>query len=83
MSDKFEGKARQMGGRVQEAVGETIGDSKTQAEGLYNQAAGRVQQAVGQAHDAADQFTGMVRAQPLVAAAVALGVGYLVGRLRS
>lgn len=83
MSDKFEGAAREMGGRVQEQVGGAIGDAKTQAEGLYNQAAGRMQQAVGQAQEAADQFTGMVRAQPLIAAAVALGVGYLFGRLRS
>ena len=40
MSD-VPGTAREMGGRVQEKVGELTGDAKTQAEGLYNQAAGQ------------------------------------------
>lgn len=82
MSDEIKGAAREMGGRFQQTVGDTVGDSKMQADGLYNQAAGRVQQAMGQAQDAAEQFTGMVRAQPLISAAVALGVGYLLGRMR-
>ena len=83
MSDRFEGTTREMGGRVQEKVGEFVGDSKTQAEGLYNQAAGRVQQMAGQAQDATDQISGMIRAQPLIAAGIALGIGYLLGRLRT
>ena len=33
MSDRFEGAARDMGGRVQQKVGEIAGDAKTQAEG--------------------------------------------------
>jgi uncharacterized protein YjbJ (UPF0337 family) len=45
MSD-VPGTAREMGGRVQEMVGELTGDAKTQAEGLYNQAAGQTQQKV-------------------------------------
>jgi uncharacterized protein YjbJ (UPF0337 family) len=74
MSDRFEGSAREMGGRVQETVGETLGDTKTQARGLYNQAAGQAQQSVGQVGD-------LIRDQPITAALVALGIGYILGRL--
>jgi uncharacterized protein YjbJ (UPF0337 family) len=44
MNDGFEGAAREMGGQVQEKVGDVLGDAKTQASGLYNQAAGQAQQ---------------------------------------
>ncbi|HQT75500.1 MAG: CsbD family protein [Rhodospirillales bacterium 20-64-7] len=74
MDDRVEGTARDFGGRVQEAVGNMTGDTKTQAQGLYNQASGQAQQAAG-------QFTDMVKSQPLTAALVALAVGYVLGRL--
>ncbi len=74
MSDSMQGTARDMGGRVQEKAGKLMGDSKTQAEGLYNQAAGQAQQTMG-------QVTDMVKDQPLTAAIVALGIGYIIGRL--
>jgi uncharacterized protein YjbJ (UPF0337 family) len=76
MNDHVEGTAREFGGRVQEAVGNVTGDAKTQAQGLYNQAAGQAQQA-------AAQFSDVVKAQPLVASLVALGLGYVLGRLTS
>jgi uncharacterized protein YjbJ (UPF0337 family) len=81
MNDRFEGTAREMGGRVQQTVGEAVGDAKTQAEGLYNQAAGKAQQVWGQAQEASDQASSAIRAQPLLATAIALGIGYLLGRL--
>ncbi len=81
MSDSFQGTAREMGGRVQQKVGETVGDAKTQADGLYNQASGKAQQVWGQAQDASGQLSDTIRAQPLIAAAVAVGIGYLIGRL--
>ncbi|MBV9252088.1 MAG: CsbD family protein [Acetobacteraceae bacterium] len=74
MSDRMEGAAREFGGRVQEAAGDVLGDSKTKAEGLYNQASGQTQQALG-------QLTDIIREQPLASAAIALGIGYLLGRL--
>ena len=74
MNDRVEGTAREFGGRAQEAVGNLTGDSKTQAQGLYNQASGQAQQA-------AAQFTDVVKSQPLVATLVALGIGYVLGRL--
>lgn len=81
MSDKVEGLAREMGGRAQKTLGDTVGDAKTQAQGVYNQASGRAQQAWGQAQDAGDQLSDAIRGQPLIAAVVALGIGYLIGRL--
>lgn len=81
MSDTTQGTAREMGGRVQRKVGEVVGDTKMQADGLYNQAAGAAQQMWGQAQEATDQVGGAIRAQPLIAAAIAVGIGYILGRL--
>jgi uncharacterized protein YjbJ (UPF0337 family) len=74
MSDRIGGAAREMGGRVQETVGDAIGDAKTAAAGLYNQAAGQAQQQAAQLGD-------VIKDQPLVAVLIALGIGYLLGRL--
>jgi uncharacterized protein YjbJ (UPF0337 family) len=76
MNDRVEGAARDFGGRVQETVGNMTGDAKTQAEGMYNQAAGQAQQAAAQVSD-------LVKAQPMVAMLLAIGVGYVLGRLTS
>jgi uncharacterized protein YjbJ (UPF0337 family) len=74
MSDRVEGAARDMGGRVQQKVGEMAGDAKTQASGLYNQAAGQAQQQAARLSD-------VIKDQPLASALLAVGVGYLLGRL--
>jgi uncharacterized protein YjbJ (UPF0337 family) len=74
MSEKLEGMARDMGGRIQETVGEAIGDTRTQARGMYNQAAGQAQEQVA-------RLSEVIRDQPLTAALVALGLGYILGRL--
>jgi uncharacterized protein YjbJ (UPF0337 family) len=76
MSDQMQGSVRDFGGRVQETVGSMAGDAKTQAQGLYNQAAGQAQQSMGQLSD-------VIKAQPLVATLVAVGIGYVLGRLTS
>jgi uncharacterized protein YjbJ (UPF0337 family) len=81
MSDKLEGDLRETAGRVQQKFGEAVGDARTQSDGLYNQAAGRAQRVWGQAQGASDQVSDTIRAQPLIAAAVALGIGYILGRL--
>jgi uncharacterized protein YjbJ (UPF0337 family) len=74
MSEKVEGMARELGGRVQEAVGEATGDSRMRARGIYNQAAGQAQEQVA-------RLSEVVRDQPLTAVLVALGLGYILGRL--
>ena len=75
MSD-VQGAAREMGGRVQQKVGEFVGDAKTQAEGLYNQAAGQAQQQAARLSD-------VIKDQPMASALVAIGIGYVLGRLTS
>ncbi len=72
MSD-FQGTAREMGGRVQEKVGEYTGSARTQAQGLYNQAAGQAEQQISRLSD-------VIRDQPITSALVAIGIGYLLGR---
>jgi uncharacterized protein YjbJ (UPF0337 family) len=74
MSDRVQGNIRNMGGRAQEAVGDLTGDSRTQARGVYNQAAGQAQDAVGQVGD-------MIRDQPITAAVVCIGIGYILGKI--
>ena len=73
MSD-FQGTAREMGGRVQEKVGEYAGNARAQAQGLYNQAAGQAEQQISHLSD-------IIREQPITSALVAIGIGYLLGKL--
>jgi uncharacterized protein YjbJ (UPF0337 family) len=70
---EFRGTVRDMGGRVQQKVGEYAGDTKTQAEGLYNQASGQAEQQISRLSD-------VIRDQPITSALVAIGIGYLLGR---
>jgi uncharacterized protein YjbJ (UPF0337 family) len=83
---------RNLGGKVQEGVGRMTGDAATQAEGLMNQAAGTARDMYGQAKDATadvvqaskdagDTLRRVIEERPLVAVAVALGVGWLLGRM--
>ncbi|HET6183819.1 MAG TPA: CsbD family protein [Acetobacteraceae bacterium] len=74
MSDKVQGMAREMAGRAQQMVGETLGDAQTQAKGMYNQAAGQAQEQLG-------RLAETVRDQPITATLIALGLGYILGRL--
>jgi uncharacterized protein YjbJ (UPF0337 family) len=71
---EFQGTAREMGGRVQEKVGEYAGNARTQAQGLYNQAAGQAEQQISRLSD-------VIREQPITSALVAIGIGYLLGKL--
>jgi len=45
--DQVKGKAKEVGGKVQQKVGEAVGSRQQQAEGLSNQAAGKTQKKVG------------------------------------
>ena len=76
MSESVEGAAREMGGRMQQTIGDAIGDTKTAAAGLYNQAAGQAQQQAAKLGD-------VIKEQPIAAVVIALGIGYLLGRLTS
>ncbi|GAC1480351.1 MAG: CsbD family protein [Acetobacteraceae bacterium] len=63
--NRFEGAARKVGGKVEGAVGDITGDTKTQAEGLVDNAAGTAQNAYCQAKDAVRNATGDYGSQVL------------------
>jgi uncharacterized protein YjbJ (UPF0337 family) len=94
--DRVTGTARNLGGKVQEGVGRVTGDANTQIEGLMNQAAGAAQDLYGQAKDTAadaaqavrksaveaeDYVRQTIEQRPYTAALIALGVGWLIGRM--
>ena len=94
--NRIAGTARNMGGKVEEGVGRAIGDTKTQIRGIADQAAGTAQDLYGQARDtAADAavaardsaaslekwLRSTIETQPYTAALVALGIGWLLGRM--
>lgn len=83
--DQVAGGARELGGKVKDAVGGFVGDTKTQAQGKYDQAAGKVQRNYGAAVDAAsdgiETLSEQVRQQPVIALLVAAAIGWIVGRI--
>jgi uncharacterized protein YjbJ (UPF0337 family) len=87
--NRLEGTARNLGGKIQEGVGRATGDTKAKTEGLLNQAAGTAQDVYGQTADVARQtattldawLRNSIETQPYTTAVVALGIGWLLGRL--
>ena len=88
--NRVEGATRRYGGKVQEGVGSVTGDAGTRVEGAMNEAAGTAQQLYGQTADMARQtattldswLRNAIETQPYTAAAVALVIGWLLGRMR-
>jgi uncharacterized protein YjbJ (UPF0337 family) len=93
--DRLSGAAKNLAGKVEEGVGRTIGDTKTQAHGQTKQAEGRVQDLYGQAKQAAEDTIDAVRKmsgseedplrhfiekRPYTTTAIALALGWLIGR---
>jgi uncharacterized protein YjbJ (UPF0337 family) len=75
---RVEGAARNLGGKIQDAVGAVTGDAATQARGQMNRAAGAAQNAYGQTVDEMRDFT---TEQPITALLSALGFGVIIGLL--
>lgn len=46
-SDRTEGSAKNLKGKIKEGVGKLTGDSKTQAEGKMDQTEGKIQNTIG------------------------------------
>src|SRR5262245_1272761 len=87
--DRVAGTARNLGGKIQEDVGRFAGDTQAQLKGMANQAAGTAQDLYGQAADTARDTTATldkwlrntIETQPYTTAIVALGIGWLLGRM--
>jgi uncharacterized protein YjbJ (UPF0337 family) len=50
--DQIKGKAKDIGGKIQEEVGKAVGSTEQQAKGLSKQVEGKVQEKVGDVKDA-------------------------------
>ena len=50
--DQIKGKAKDIGGKIQQEVGKVVGSSEQQAKGLNKQAEGKLQKGVGDAKEA-------------------------------
>jgi len=87
--NRAEGTIRNLGGKAQEGLGRVTGDAETQVKGQANQALGAAQDLYGQAADTArdtaasfgEWFRQTVETQPYTTALVALGLGWLFGRM--
>ncbi len=94
--DRIEGTARNFGGRLEEEFGRATGDTKTQAEGTVQQMAGAAQDVYGQVRDTAADAAAVVKrqagsleevirenveARPYTAVAIALAIGWCLGRI--
>jgi uncharacterized protein YjbJ (UPF0337 family) len=93
--DRPSGSAKNIGGQMEESFGRVTGDERTQLEGRARQAEGALQDVYGQAKDTAVDAAGAIRERageasdflrtvieerPFTAAAIALGIGFLIGR---
>ena len=82
--DRITGTAKNVGGKVEEGIGRMTGNAQTQLKGQARQAAGAAEDLYGQAKDAAASFTDVVQRtieqQPYTAVAIAVAVGWLLGR---
>src|ERR1700692_1038362 len=95
--DRMEGAARNTAGKLEEGFGRATGDVKSQVEGTVKQAVGAAQDIYGQARETAGDAAPAVRRQagsfeqtirenvetrPYTAVAIALALGWFVGRPR-
>jgi uncharacterized protein YjbJ (UPF0337 family) len=78
------GAEKNLGGKIEEGFGRIAGDAQTQLKGQARQVAGAAEDFYGQAKDAASSVTDIVRRtieeQPYTAVAIALAIGWLLGR---
>jgi uncharacterized protein YjbJ (UPF0337 family) len=90
------GTAKNTGGKLEEGFGRVTGDTKTPAAGVAKQVSGVAQDTYGQARDVASDAAGTARdtassfekmlrntieTQPYTSTFVALGIGWLLGRM--
>ena len=93
--DRLTGSAKNIGGQLEEGFGRVTGDTKTQLQGKARQAEGALQDIYGQAKETAADAADAIREsaseagdflrttieeRPYTTAAIALGIGFLIGR---
>jgi uncharacterized protein YjbJ (UPF0337 family) len=93
--NRIGGAAKNFAGKVEEGFVRATGDAKTRMQGQAKQAEGSIQELYGQAIDSAEDAIDAVRqmpasvddtirhyieSNPYTTAAIALGVGWLIGR---
>jgi uncharacterized protein YjbJ (UPF0337 family) len=83
--NRITGTAKNLGGKVEEGLGQMAGDIKAQAKSQAKEAEGAVEDLYGQAKDAAggiaDVVAKTIEERPYTAVAIALGLGWLLGRM--
>jgi uncharacterized protein YjbJ (UPF0337 family) len=87
--NRVKGAARSFGGQLEEEAASATGDTQGQFKGKVDQVAGTAQNLYGQTADAAretassldDWLRRTIEVQPYTTALVALGVGWLLGRM--
>lgn len=83
--NQVDGTVQDVAGKVQNAAGGLMGDSKTQAEGKAREIGGKLQQNYGaaadQVKDYASTLSDRIQEQPLIAVGIAAAVGYLLGTI--
>jgi uncharacterized protein YjbJ (UPF0337 family) len=93
--DRITGAAKNLGGQLEEGLGRAASDVKSQLQGKAKQVEGEIQELYGQAKERAADAAEVVREtaseaedfirttieqRPYTTAAIALGIGYLIGR---
>jgi uncharacterized protein YjbJ (UPF0337 family) len=93
--NRVSGAAKNLGGKMEEGFGRATGDAKTRVQEQMKQAEGSIQELYGQAVDSAEDAIDAVRqmpasvddsirhyieSNPYTTAAIALGLGWLIGR---
>src|SRR5262249_30891012 len=93
--DRISGTAKNIGGQVEEGFGRVTGDVKMQVHGNARQAEGALQDLYGKtkepaadaaeairesAGEAGDFLRTTIEERPYTTAAIALGIGFLIGR---
>jgi uncharacterized protein YjbJ (UPF0337 family) len=93
--NRVSGTAKNLGGKIEEGLGRATGDTRTKVQGQMRQAEGSIQDLYGQAVDSAEDAIDAVRrmpasvddtirhyieSNPYTTAAIALGLGWLIGR---
>ena len=94
--DRISGTAKNFGGKAEEGYGRVTGDVRSQVQGKAKQVEGDLQDLYGQAKDQAvhaaqavrdsaidaeDYLRQTIEQRPYTAAAIALALGFLIGRI--